>query len=103
MTAHRKSARCFVPLRPGIVRPNGEALTRASIERDEVFVTNVVKHFKWKPGTDSKPCHHAKPRRREVAACLPWFEAETRRVLPDVIVCLGVTASKALLSDATSK
>lgn len=73
------------------------ALARAGIERDQVFVTNVVKHFKWKPGTDSKPRLHAKPNRREVEACLPWFEAETRRVRPDLIVCLGATASKALL------
>ena len=61
----------------------------------EVFVTNVVKHFKWEPR--GKRRLHAKPSSREIAACRPWFEAELELTRPRVIVCLGATAAQALL------
>jgi uracil-DNA glycosylase len=72
-----------------------EALDAAGIDRKEVFVTNVVKHFKWEPR--GKRRLHAKPSSREIAACRPWLEAELELVRPNVIVCLGATAAQALL------
>ena len=72
-----------------------EALKAAGINRKEVFVTNVVKHFKWEPR--GKRRLHAKPSSREIAACRPWLEAELELIRPRVIVCLGATAAQALL------
>ena len=72
-----------------------EALKAAEIDRSLVYVTNVVKHFKWVPR--GKRRLHLRPDREEVAACLPWFEAEIAAVQPRVIVCLGATAAQALL------
>ena len=72
-----------------------EALKAAEIDRSLVYVTNVVKHFKWEPR--GKRRLHLRPDREEVAACLPWFEAEIAAVQPRVIVCLGATAAQALL------
>jgi uracil-DNA glycosylase family protein len=71
------------------------ALAAAGIERKLVFVTNAVKHFKWEPR--GKRRLHAKPSSREIAACRPWLDAELELVRPDVIVCLGATASQAIL------
>src|SRR5579883_1423726 len=70
-------------------------LEEAGIDRDEVYVTNVVKHFKWEPR--GKRRIHQKPNAREIAACRPWLDAEVAAVKPDVIVCLGATAAHALL------
>jgi DNA polymerase len=72
-----------------------EALETAGLRPDEVYVTNVVKHFKWEP--QGKRRLHKKPSSREMAACRPWLEAEIRVVAPQVIVCLGATAAQALL------
>jgi uracil-DNA glycosylase len=72
-----------------------QALEAAGINRQEVFVTNVVKHFKWEPR--GKRRLHAKPSSREIAACRPWLEAELQLIGPRVIVCLGATAAQALL------
>ena len=71
------------------------ALAAASIAREDVYVTNVVKHFKWEPR--GKRRIHAKPNQMEIAACLPWLEAELEVVEPDAVVCLGATAAQALL------
>jgi uracil-DNA glycosylase len=71
------------------------ALEAAGIARDDVYVTNVVKHFKWEPR--GKRRIHAKPNRGEIAACLPWLHAELDVVQPDAVVCLGSTAAQALL------
>lgn len=71
------------------------ALTRAGIDRRQVYVTNVVKHFKWEPR--GKRRIHQSPNRGEVTACLPWLRAEVHVVQPRVIVLLGATAAKALL------
>jgi uracil-DNA glycosylase family protein len=72
-----------------------QALEAAGIDRSVVYVTNVVKHFKWEPR--GKRRLHQRPDREEVATCLPWFEAEIAAVQPRVIVCLGATAAQALL------
>jgi DNA polymerase len=72
-----------------------KALESAGIERGDVYVTNVVKHFKWEPR--GKRRLHAKPNMRETKACMPWLRAEIAAVRPDVLVCLGATAAQALL------
>ena len=72
-----------------------KALEEAGIDRSQAYVTNVVKHFKWEPR--GKRRIHAKPNAVEVAACLPWLEAELATVQPRVLVCLGATAAQALL------
>jgi DNA polymerase len=70
------------------------ALEEAGIDRDEVYVTNAVKHFKWEPR--GKRRIHQKPNSREIAACRPWMEAELRLVKPKLLVCLGSTAGQAI-------
>jgi DNA polymerase len=72
-----------------------KALVEAGIQRDEVYVTNTVKHFKWEP--KGKRRIHKKPSGREIAACRPWLEAELEILKPKVLVCLGATAAQALL------
>ena len=71
------------------------ALEQAGIDRSRVYVTNVVKHFKWEPR--GKRRIHAKPNAQEVGACKPWLDTEIALVRPRVIVCLGATAAQALL------
>lgn len=84
------------------VGPSGQLLSEvmeeAGIPRDEVYVTNAVKHFKWEPR--GKRRIHSKPSAREVAACRPWLEAEIKVVKPKLIVCLGATAAQSLLGPA---
>jgi uracil-DNA glycosylase len=72
-----------------------KALAEAGIDRDEVYVTNTVKHFKWEP--KGKRRIHKKPSGREIAACRPWLEAELEVLKPKVLVCLGATAAQSLL------
>jgi uracil-DNA glycosylase len=71
------------------------ALEQAGIDRSRVYVTNVVKHFKWRPR--GKRRIHQKPNMEEVGACRPWLDAELEKVKPRVVVCLGATAAQALL------
>ena len=71
------------------------ALEEAGIDRSQVYVTNVVKHFKWEPR--GKRRIHAKPNAAEIGACRPWLEVEITLVKPRVLVCLGATAAQALL------
>lgn len=71
------------------------ALEQAGIDRARVYVTNVVKHFKWEPR--GKRRIHAKPNAKEIGACKPWLDTEIALVRPRVIVCLGATAAQALL------
>ncbi len=73
------------------------ALAAAGIGRASVYLTNVVKHFKWKRVGKSERRIHQKPSASEVAACRPWIDAEIRLVKPRVLVCLGSTAAQALL------
>ena len=74
-----------------------QALAEAEIERSQVYITNVVKHFKWGPAERGKRRIHKKPRYSEIQACRPWLDAELERVKPEVLVCLGVSAAQALL------
>jgi uracil-DNA glycosylase len=71
------------------------ALEEAGIDRDQAYVTNVVKHFKWEPR--GKRRIHAKPDVVEITACLPWLQAEIDVVKPRALVCLGSTAAQALI------
>jgi DNA polymerase len=71
------------------------ALTMAGILRADAYVTNAVKHFKWEPR--GKRRLHKTPTPNEVSACFPWLELEIQLVRPHVLVCLGATASRALL------
>lgn len=74
------------------------ALEEAGIDRDDVYVTNAVKHFKWEPR--GKRRIHQKPNSREIAACRPWMEAELRLVRPKLLICLGSTAAQAIFGPA---
>jgi DNA polymerase len=71
------------------------AMAEAGLERDEVYLTNVVKHFKWV--RRGKRRIHQKPTMAEVAACRPWLESELALIEPDLLVCLGATAAQAVL------
>jgi uracil-DNA glycosylase len=71
------------------------SLVEAGVDRKKVYVTNVVKHFKWEPR--GKRRIHKKPSASEIAACRPWLDAEIVSVKPTLIVCLGATAAQALL------
>ena len=81
------------------VGPAGKLLDRAladaGIDRSLVYLTNVVKHFKWEPR--GKRRIHKKPNAAEIAACRPWLDTEVALVKPRIIVCLGATAAQALL------
>ncbi len=76
--------------------PAGRLLNRglidAGIPREEVYITNAVKHFKWLP--HGKRRLHQKPNSREISACKPWLLAELEAVQPHVVVCLGATAAR---------
>src|SRR2546425_6037945 len=104
----RRAAVLFVGEQPGneedltgkpFVGPAGrlldEALAQAGIDRALVYLTNVVKHFKWEPR--GKRRIHKKPNAQEIAACRPWLRAEIALIKPKVIVALGATAAQALL------
>jgi uracil-DNA glycosylase len=107
----RKASILFVGEQPGdqedlsgrpFVGPAGKLLDRtlaeAGIDRAAVYVTNVVKHFKWEPR--GKRRIHKKPNAGEIAACRPWLDVEIQLVQPRAIVCLGATAAQALLGRA---
>ena len=107
----RKAEVMFVGEQPGdaedlagrpFVGPAGRLLDRAleeaGIDRSIVYVTNVVKHFKWEPR--GKRRIHSKPNAAEIRACRPWLETEIALVKPRVVVCLGATAAQALLGNA---
>lgn len=72
-----------------------KALEEANVDRKKVYVTNIVKHFKWEPR--GKRRIHKKPNAAEIAACRPWLDAEIAALKPKVIVCLGASAAQALL------
>src|SRR5437867_4091931 len=72
-----------------------KALEDAGIDRSQVYVTNVVKHFKWQAW--GKRRIHQKPNWSEIAACRPWLEAELEVIEPRVLVCLGATAAEGRL------
>ena len=104
----RRATALFVGEQPGneedltgkpFVGPAGRmfdsALEEAGINRQQTYVTNVVKHFKWEPR--GKRRIHKKPNSQEINACRPWLEAEIAVVKPKVVVALGATAAQALL------
>lgn len=72
-----------------------KALAAAGIDRKDVYVTNIVKHFKWEPR--GKRRLHKKPNALEISACRPWLEAEINAVKPEVVVLLGATAAQGVL------
>ena len=81
------------------VGPAGRLLDKAleanGVPRDDVYITNAVKHFKWEPR--GKRRLHKTPAQREIEACHPWLEAEVAAVEPRVILCLGATAARAVM------
>jgi uracil-DNA glycosylase family protein len=81
------------------VGPAGKLLDRAleaaGLNREEIYVTNAVKHFKWVPA--GKRRLHQKPNAREIAACRPWLGMELLLLEPQVVVALGATAAQALM------
>ncbi len=81
------------------VGPSGhmldEALEEAGIDRENVYVTNAVKHFRFT--LRGKRRLHVKPSARQITACRPWLQAEIKLVQPQVLVCLGATAAQSLL------
>jgi DNA polymerase len=72
-----------------------KALDEAGIDRERVFVTNVVKHFKWRPS--GKRRLHERPNQAEIRACRPWLDLEREIVRPDLLVALGATAAQAII------
>lgn len=72
-----------------------KALEDAGIDRSKIYLTNTVKHFKWKPR--GKRRLHEKPNAREIRACEPWLAAEIEVINPRILVCLGATAAQTLL------
>jgi DNA polymerase len=78
----------------------GKALEEAGIDRDEAYVTNAVKHFKFTVTPGGKRRIHKAPDLREVSACRPWLLAELHLLRPDVVVALGATAGKALMGSS---
>jgi DNA polymerase len=71
------------------------ALAEVGFDRSLAYVTNAVKHFKWEPR--GKRRIHQKPNAREIAACRPWVERELEIIHPEILVCLGATATQSLL------
>jgi DNA polymerase len=74
------------------------ALEEAGIDRNDVYVTNAVKHFKWKPA--GKRRLHQKPNSRKIAACRVWLDTEMQLLDPELVVALGATAAQALMGRA---
>ena len=71
-----------------------KALAEAGIDRSEAYVTNAVKHFKWRPRGNRRL--HQTPRAGEIEACKPWFEAEMQAVEPAAVLAMGATAARSL-------
>jgi uracil-DNA glycosylase len=93
-TRHARLCSCLAPFDA----ENKEA----GIARNDVYVTNVVKHFNWVPDQRGKKRIHKKPRNWEINACRPWLDAELTLIKPEVLVCLGATAAQALLGKGFS-
>jgi DNA polymerase len=74
----------------------------AGLDRETTFVTNVVKHFRWRPSPGGKRRLHERPTRANVTACLPWIERELGLVRPEVLVAMGATAVDGLLGKGVS-
>lgn len=74
------------------------ALEQAEISSEDVYITNVVKHFKWR--RSGKVRLHKKPNAEEIAACRPWFEQELTLVRPHLVVLMGATAAQSVLGSS---
>lgn len=74
------------------------ALVDAGIDRDTVYVTNAVKHFKFKPR--GKRRIHSSPNAEEIKACRPWLDGEMAVIEPEVVLALGATAAKSLFGSS---
>jgi DNA polymerase len=72
-----------------------QILRQVGIDRSHLYLANVVKHFKWEP--HGKRRIHQTPNSRDIAACLPWLHAELSVIKPQILVCLGATAARALI------
>ncbi|MDX6210892.1 MAG: uracil-DNA glycosylase, partial [Frankiales bacterium] len=72
-------------------------LEEVGVDREQVYVTNAVKHFKFTQSAPGKRRIHAKPEAWEVSACRPWLAAELDRLDPQVVVALGATAAQSLV------
>jgi probable DNA metabolism protein len=107
----KKARIMFVGEQPGdqedlagqpFVGPAGKLLDRvceaAGVDRDTIYVTNAVKHFKWEPR--GKRRIHKTPAQKEIEACHYWLDKELAHVQPDVIVALGATALKSVMRSA---
>jgi len=79
-----------------------DALEVAGIDREAAFVTNVVKHFRWRPSPNGKRRLHERPTRANVTACHVWIERELELVHPQVLVAMGATATEALYGKGLS-
>jgi DNA polymerase len=79
-----------------------EAMAQAGLDRETAFLTNVVKHFRWRSSPGGKRRLHEKPTKANVTACLPWIERELELVRPEVLVALGATAVDGLLGKGVS-
>lgn len=83
------------------VGPSGRLLSKAmheaGLDRDKIYVTNAVKHFKFIER--GKRRIHAKPSGIEISACRPWLEAELNAIEPELVVCLGATAAQSLMGN----
>jgi uracil-DNA glycosylase family protein len=79
-----------------------EAMDMAALDRDTAFVTNVVKHFRWRPSPGGKRRLHERPTRANVTACIPWIQRELELVRPEVLVAMGATAVDGLLGKSAS-
>jgi uracil-DNA glycosylase len=87
-----RSGRPFVGPAGGLL---DRALAEAGVQRARVYLTNVVKHFKWE--RRGKRRIHKKPNAEEIRACQPWLEAEIEALRPTVLVFLGASAAQAFL------
>ncbi len=72
-----------------------KAMLEAGLDREKIYVTNAVKHFKWIER--GKRRIHAKPSGIEISSCRPWLEAELASIQPELVVCLGATAAQSLM------
>jgi DNA polymerase len=79
-----------------------EAMEAVGIAREAAFLTNVVKHFRWRPSPNGKRRLHEKPTRANVTACHVWIDRELEIVRPEVLVAMGATAAQALLGNGVS-
>jgi uracil-DNA glycosylase family protein len=75
-----------------------KALDEARLSRKQVYITNAVKHFKWKP--QGKRRKHQKPLMSEIMACKPWLKAELDIIQPKILVCMGGTAAQSVVGKA---